>query len=362
MKIALITMHAARNYGAVLQTYALQHILQLLGDEIVIINYKRDNQQLWSYMFHVNKKFRKNPFLRFAFVIKTIIPKIRTSVLFSKFISRYISLSPIVRSGSEIAQKVKSDLYLVGSDQVWNPQANDGFDGMYFFEGCKGVKVSYASSIGIYELNDEEQEYIKNKLQNFRRVSVRENSSIFILKRLGIEAECMLDPTLLMDQDDWKQLAAPINIGNNYLLIYYFGNASNIMHIANKIAKERNLQVCRISVGFEKYKEDDIVVRFVSPEQFISLFLYASFVITNSFHGTAFSINFNKEFFCYPTTEHNARFDSILQMFNLEKRNLRELDENTLGDLKPIDFILLQEKLQEQRKKSIDYIESILHT
>ena len=361
MKIALITMHAARNYGAVLQTYALQHILQLLGNEIVIINYKQDNQQLWSYMFHVNKKFRKNPFLRFAFVIKTVIPKIRTSVLFSKFISRNISISPIVRSGSEITQKVKSDLYLVGSDQVWNPQANDGLDGIYFLDNCKGVKASYASSIGIYGLNNEEQQYMKRKLQDFKRVSVREISSIPILKQLGIDAECVLDPTLLIDQDGWKRLATPISLGDNYLLVYYFGNANNIMYIAKKIAKERGLRVCRISVGFEKYKEDDIVVRFVSPEQFVSLFLNTSFVITNSFHGTAFSVNFSKEFLCYPTTEHNALFDSILQMFSLEKRNLRELDENTLGDLKPIDFVILQEKLHEQRKKSMGYIESILH-
>lgn len=360
MTIAFITMHAARNYGAVLQTYALQQVLESLGHQTVVINYRRKNQKLWNYLFHTNKKFKQNIIYRSAFIFKTIIPKIRTSILFSQFILRHISLSPIVKCGNKIESKVNADLYLVGSDQVWNPQANDGFDSMYFLNDCKGKKASYASSIGIYELNASERKYIKEKLQHYQRVSIREISSILLLDQLGIKAECVLDPTLLLNRDDWEHLAVPINVENNYLLIYYFGNANGIMHIAKKIAKKRGLRICRISVGFEKYPEDELIVRFVSPEQFIYLFLHTSFVITNSFHGTAFSVNFCKEFLCYPTTEHNARFESILQMFDLKNRNLRKMSTEILDNLESINFVLVQEILQKQRSKSIQYIEEVL--
>ena len=128
------------------------------------------------------------------------------------------------------------------------------------------------------------------------------------------------------------------------------------METAVKVAKRKNLRICRISVGYETYSNDDIVFRFITPEQFVSLFHRSSFVITNSFHGTTYSINFSKQFLVYPTTDKNARFDSILQMFHLEDRNIRQLNVNQVDEIKEIDYSLVQNELNNQRKKSFQYL------
>lgn len=349
-------MHAARNYGAVLQTYALQQVLNQMGHESIIIDYRRSNQKLFGYLFYVNEKFRKNLFLSTAFVIRMIIPKLKTSILFSKFLSRKLYLSDKINGIKDVENKVQAELYCVGSDQVWNPNANNGFDKMYFLEGCKSKKISYASSIGIYDLNNKDLDVLGNHLSQFSSISIRESSSIPLLQKKNIATTCVLDPTLLITQNEWKKFSSDIKTPDNYLLIYFFGNAKDIMETAVKVAKRKNLRICRISVGYETYSNDDIVFRFITPEQFVSLFHRSSFVITNSFHGTTYSINFSKQFLVYPTTDKNARFDSILQMFHLEDRNIRQLNVNQVDEIKEIDYSLVQNELNNQRKKSFQYL------
>lgn len=356
MKIAFITMHAARNYGAVLQTYALQKVLNQMGHESIVIDYRRNNQKLFGYLFYVNEKFRKNFILSTAFVFKMIVPKIKTSILFSKFLSRKIHLSCKITKAKNVEKKIHADIYCVGSDQVWNPKANNGFDKMYFLNGCKAKKISYASSVGVYDLNAEDLNVLGDFLSQFSSVSIRESSSIPLLQKKNIAATCVLDPTLLINHVEWERFSSNIKVPGDYLLIYFFGNAKDIMDAAVRVAKLRNLRICRISVGYETYSNDDVIFRFISPEQFVSLFSNASFVITNSFHGTAYSVNFSKQFLVYPTTEKNARFDSILQMFHLEDRNIRQLNANQIDDIKDIDYSLIRNELNNQRDKSYQYL------
>lgn len=356
MKIAIITMHAARNYGAVLQTYALQTYLEDKGAKVEIIDYRRDNQKLVGYLFNVNAKFRSSKLKSLLFIIKTLIPKLCTSHLFSNFLQRKIHLSNPVEQGKAIADVVKADVYCTGSDQVWNPLANKGFNKMYFLEGAY-PKVSYAASIGLHTIEIQYQEEIRELLRNYSAISIREQSSITILEKLGMKGECVLDPTLLLTNDDWDKFATVSNnIPSKYLLVYYFGNTAAIMQMAQKIACEKSLRIVRVSVGFESYREDDIVLRFMTPEKFVGLFSKASFVLTNSFHGTAFSINYSVNFLVYPTTEHNARFDSILDMFDLQSRNLRLISDPLTSAQCCIDWNSVQKELDSRRKSSYKFI------
>lgn len=356
MKIVIITMHAARNYGAVLQTYALQKYLEERGAKVEIIDYRRDNQKLVGYLFNVNAKFRSSKLKSLLFIIKTFIPKLFTSRLFSKFLQRKIHLSTPVKHGDLIVDTVKADVYCTGSDQVWNPLANNGFNRMYFLEGAY-PKVSYAASIGIHSMEKQYQEEMSELLKDYCAISVREQSSISILEKLGMKGECVLDPTLLLTSDDWDKFATVGNIiPSKYLLVYYFGNTAVIMQMAQKIACEKSLRIVRVSVGFESYREDDIVLRFMTPEKFVGLFSKASFVLTNSFHGTAFSINYSVDFLVYPTTEHNARFDSILDMFDLQSRNLRLISDPLTSAQCRIDWDSVQKELNSRRKSSYRFI------
>lgn len=357
MKIAVITMHAARNYGAVLQTYALQKYLEDKGAQVTIVDYRRKNQKLVGYLLNVNTKFRSSKLKSLLFIAKTFIPKLCTSRLFSQFLYRKIHLSCPINQGDNISDVVQADIYCTGSDQVWNPLANSGFDPMFFIVGCN-PKVSYAASIGLHSLGEEYHEEMKKYLETYKAISIREQSSVQILDKLGFSAECVLDPSLLLTKADWDRFKVERKgLPIKFLLVYYFGNTASIMQKAAKIAKEKQARILRISVGFESYKEDDIVLRYPTPEEFVGLFSKASFVLTNSFHGTAFSINYGVDFLAYPTTENNARFDSILDMFNLQTRNLRNISDAVLAAKGGIDWNAVNQELEVRRKLSYQYIE-----
>lgn len=361
MKVAIITMHAARNYGAVLQTYALQHYFEEMGNEVGIIDYQLPNQTTKGYLFNVNSKFKKNPIIKLAYLAKTLYPKYITTRLFRDFQKRRLKLSePVTLDEEKRWNFPKADIYCSGSDQIWNPRANGGFNSAYFLDGVTGKKISYASSIGIHDLTDEEGQIIKEYLRDYSSISVRELSSIPILKQLGYQAVCVLDPTLLLGQEEWKCFSDGKLEEEPYLLVYYFGNAKSILSTANQIAHKRGLKVRRISVGFEKYTDDDVIEKFITPERFVSLFLNASYVITNSFHGTIFSINFEKQFLSYPTTDNNARFDSVFQMFDLQERNLRKYSGEEYINLPEVDYARVSRVLAEKREESYTYLKRAL--
>ena len=173
MKIAIITMHAARNYGAVLQTFALQEYCNKQGLSVEIVNYKRYNQTNIGYLFSINKKFQDSNLKKILFFIKTIIPKIKTTKLFSSFLKRRLNITKHeILVNSKLNLIPQAEVYCVGSDQVWNPCANNGLDKMYFFDGVKGKKISYASSIGVQEVNDDTKNLYKKYLSSFDSVSV----------------------------------------------------------------------------------------------------------------------------------------------------------------------------------------------
>lgn len=359
MKISIITMHAARNYGAVLQTYALQEYMEHNGHMVEIVDYRRWNQTLLGYILNVNKKYQSNIITRIVFIIRTIIPKMKTTILFSKFVKKRLHLSQFqIKSSKQIELIPSADIYCVGSDQVWNPIANSGLDCMYFWAGVNGRKISYASSIGVLNVDDEVKAAYRNYLSDFSSVSVREQTSVDLLNECEIDATCVLDPAFLLDKDGWRDFCSGYaKESDSYLLVYYFGNAQSIMQTAKRIAKDKGLRIKRIAVGFEKYNEDDEIERFITPERFIALFLDASFVITNSFHGTVFSINFEKEFLSYPVTENNARFMNILALFGLENRNLRNYKNDTIN---PINYSLVNSILERERLHSMEYLENAI--
>lgn len=363
MKVDILTMHAARNYGAVLQAYALQNVIENhFGYSAEIVNYVSTQRSNYRYFTKVIDRL-KHSHLKSMIYLAAIFPtRLYAQIIFKKFVRKHLNLSKQKASNSEELKKLNldADIFCAGSDQIWNPVHNDGLDGGFFLDFVQKDKrkISYASSIGTSELTQTQKSQMKELLSDFYAISYREYSTKNIFNDLEIEGEWVLDPTLLLDQSDWHSIAANKKLPSDYLLLYWFGNPKSIMTEAKRIAKERNLKIVRISTILRKYKNDEIVEYFPSPERFIQLFENAKFVITNSFHGTAFSINFNKQFYSKPAKQNDDRFYNLFKMFDIFDRDILEKFK-PLSD-NDISYGKINKRLDEMRNISYVFLEKAL--
>lgn len=365
MKIKVLTMHAAHNYGAVLQTYATQYVFEEKFDaECEIVNYVSTQRKLSRYLTKVIGKYKKSKLLSFLFIIRVLPERLLNHAVFSRFLKKNINVGKEQFETVDQLKKasIQADVFCVGSDQVWNPIHNDGIDEGFFlgFTDEEQIRISYASSMAIKELDTEYKDIVYKLLSRFKCISFREESTKSVLEDLQLTGTHVLDPTLLLGPKEWKSLIEKdIKIKTPYLLLYWFGNTDKVIQQAKELAKANNLRIVRISVGFEHYKGDDIVMRFISPEMFLGLFERASIVVTNSFHGTAFSINFKKQFYTFLSPDNmDERFSSILSMFDLTNRNMYECDN--IRNIPLIDYDEVHSKLNQMRKVSLDYLKRAL--
>lgn len=360
MRIGIVTFHRARNYGAVLQAYALQVALSKHG-ESKVIDYKSNKIEA------VYKKLIKTntikSFLRSAAYYVPVCLKTRKFRFFRK---RMLNCTkPIDTREQLLALNSYFDIFFTGSDQVWHYKHSD-FDKAYFldFVSDNKKKNSYAASFGFERIPQEyEYEYL-NLLKHFNNISVRERQGENILKQqLGLFGEVVLDPVFLLNKENWMALAGKKRkVKDKYILIYSFGS-KNIQNTAEKIAKEYNLKIVNVSFTFKeifnkKYK----TLLSVGPEEFVNLFMHAEYVVTNSFHGTSFSILFNKQFYTEllgNNSDVNSRLINILELFKLQDRFIKEGEDIDLS--RSIDYEKINPILERERIKSLEYIERVLN-
>lgn len=364
MRIGLITMHNVCNFGAVLQTYAMTVILNNLGHECTVIDYVPNVRKGLRVYFPIERDL---PFIRKIMSwIKWLPVRIGWATPFNKFMAeKYVLTSKkYIGNGSLVANPPIFDAYITGSDQVWNSASTDGLNEDYFLSFVpKGKrKISYAASISSDHLGYKEDDVIRGYLKDYTAISVREKQGVSLLKSIGIDnIEHVLDPTILLSLDDWIHIANESSIEQNdkYLLMYVLGSMPKLTEYAQKIASQRNLKVVKLGWDFRKPRGVDRIISFGTPQDFVKLFLNAEYVVTNSFHGTAFSINFNKDFMSFPSSPNNPRFMSLLKMFELQERCLKE--ESKLEDfVSGIDYTNVNEVLQDERKISLNFLQNAL--
>ena len=363
MKIAILTMHSARNYGAVLQSYALQFVIEKkFNHSPVILNYISTQRKNSKFFLKVIDRYKHSRLLSLLFVLALLPTRIYSQIVFSRFVKKFLYVDKKKVSDFKQLSKLEfdADIFCVGSDQVWNPHHNDGMDKGFFlaFVPDNKKKISYASSVATSELTDVQKNEMKEMLSSFSNISYREYSSEKIFKDIQLPAEWVLDPTLLLDKDEWHMMASCGRIPSDYLLLYWFGNVDSIIEKTIAVAKEKNLKIVRISTVLRKYPGDEIVEIFPTPQRFIQLFENAGFVITDSFHGTAFSINFNKQFYSYPVKRYDDRFYSLFEMFNVYDRDLRE--EYAKLSKEDISYSDVNMRLNEMRNKSDEFLKNAL--
>jgi hypothetical protein len=374
VKIGIITIFKANNYGAELQAFALQNKLELMGHESELIDYPfykhpthvtcRQSKPLFDIGLKNRLKEQVYPFLKSAqnFSIRNDIQT--REIKMGAFHQAHSRLSKVCYNSMETlyAADLPYDLFMVGSDQVWNPRMNSSLDPYFLtFAPPNKPRVSYASSFGVSVLPEHTKKIYAERLSAFNALSVREEQGVRIVHNLlGHAPEHVLDPTLLLDENDWTQVAVPVYKAVPYVLIYELMPCGALSEVAEHVASQiKNAQVVRIRGGAGIKKKPRVVENDdAGPSEFVGLFLGASAVVTNSFHGTAFAINFRKPVYpVIPVRMHNAsRIESLLELLGLKNRILHEASKMDV-DLGEIDYCAVMGRLECERKKSVNYLE-----
>lgn len=323
-KIATLTFHRAINYGAALQTYALQKSIQKLGYDTEVMDYRCDF--LESLHNPYSFKLYRTP-LHFLYALYKNRIKRDNRKSFREFLQKNVTLSSVVydKSNLKSAEQIY-DAFIVGSDQVWNCNCTK-FDKTYFldFVEDKNKKYSYAASIGINLETDELKKEYQRLLSDYKVLNVREEQGRQELASMGLEAQVAIDPTLLLDKKEWLKLAqkpSKLKFDEKYLLVYVIVETPTIFERAKKIAAQHKLEIIYINEMFFN-KSGVKNLNGVTPTEWLWLFANADFIVTNSFHGTAFSVNFEKQFAVEPLpvkTNVNSRIYDFLNLVGLSDR------------------------------------------
>jgi hypothetical protein len=369
-KISLITIFDNINFGTYLQAFALGQILKIKGFDVEIVNYIRSSETLPKIM---KKNLSKNIikiFYRFFYIIPQTVLMRKKNIL---FIKKFLRISKKYTSFEFLKNAPpKADVYLTGSDQVWNSWHNEGVDRSYYLDFAPVGKdrIAYGASIGMNDFQENEKRIIKEMLDKYKFISVREKKAKEVLKNLKIEnVEVVLDPTLLFSKDEWLKLV-DISIFKKkepYLLIYSVEGKSENNHIkdvADQVSKNKELSVYSVSSNgkirdFINFTDRDFIC--ASLPLFLSLFAQADFVVVSSFHGTAFSINMNKNFITISPSKFNTRIDNLLNICNLQERKISGINSYTNKLLDDIDYSGVNRILSCERTDSIHFLEKALH-
>lgn len=359
MKVGIITFHNSTNYGAVLQALALQKKLEIMGHDVEIIDYVCKNKIRLYKPIKLRKTIRGNieEIRNYPFKSK------KNKIMYSFMDREYRMTKEKFYDSSEIAKvSDKWDMVITGSDQVWN-YYNTGFDTTYlldFIDDSK-KKMSYAASFGVDEVVEKYSIKYKELLTTFTNISVREEQGRKIVKELtGKDAQLVLDPTLLFNGDEWRKIIrSDKEINEKYILFYSLHDSEGIKKLLNLISDKTGYKVIKIaSKGVDlKSKEYETII--ADPLEFIRLIDKAEVVVTDSFHGVAFSINLNKKFYVYFTEGINSysRVTNLLNLSGLENRIVNNFNFN-IDDC--IDYMNVNKRLEEKRNKSIEFINNSL--
>lgn len=356
MKAGILTFHMAFNFGAMLQAYALSKKLNGIGIEAEIIDYRLPFIDRYHHKYFLPELINKN-----GIIIGTLkfAKKTMCGYYSNKQWNRFYSFMTKDLPHSEQLTKealpdTDYDMYICGSDQIWNGELTGGLQSTYFCDFVKGdkIKLAYAASSGTSYIKGDNVD-IKKLLGNFSAIGARENRLCdFINNELHINAKQVIDPTLLLSADEWSDIVKKPKY-DKYLLIYAFQENNLIYDLARMIAKKKGLKIIAVSYRNKDIGDDIIQITDAGPKEFVSLFKYADFVCTTSFHGTAFSVIFNKQFYCVPHELYHERTDNLLDLLGLSDRNIYSLNECVDMD---IDYTKVSDKLSRERESSIKFI------
>lgn len=367
--IGILTYHTGYNFGASLQAYALQFTVNKLLNEAnkngncEIINFETYEFWLSREPYCIKPRRLKEYVKDFTRFIYRSQLKTREE-LFNSFTKNNLTLSDLYRTEQEVIDNSnKYSIIICGSDQIWNLSDKDSISpNLLFFLNFPKMqrRVSYAASFGnwIKYANERKNEFLP-WLKEFDLISVREKSGLDYLNSLGIKCEQVLDPTILLDRDEYEKICAGRIINEPYILLFSWAGSKCTVDVVKKISKMLNKRIITI-VPPPRTMFSGIVRKLdIGPSEFLSMIKYADFVVTDSFHGTVFSIIFEKAFYSVYSDEPDARIISLMNQLGLEEL-LIQSNEIDIGKAMNIDYGLVNKRKKNIIKKSIDFLKKAL--
>lgn len=354
-KVGVITFHNYDNYGAILQSYALQECLKRLGTEPEIIDYSCD---YISNPFQLKRLKNKGLFNYIYGAVGYIcyLPRRKKCNMFRKKM-RYSE-----PSNAETVSKMdgKYDVYITGSDQVWDWHLTD-FDRNYFLSFVtKGKKCSYAASIGEHLPAECYRAEYSSLLKDFDRILMRESYGADVVEQLiGSKPDCTCDPTLLLTGEEWEPLMAERTTRKPYILVYQLGINPSFVKFVKQLKKKTGLPVVYVPFPLVGALRCKLQVN-VGPSEWMRLFHDAEYVVTDSFHGAVFSLLFHRPFFVKVDGHHvNRRVQELLQRLDLTQRIIQgTLSDEMLTD--ETDYGFIDQELQAMREDSMKKLGEII--
>ncbi len=362
-RVGIITMyHNSENYGGILQAYALAKKLNLLGADAKQISFDTCGNRIFAPKKSIVTSVKSTV----AKCLKLLsVSRVKKSRIIKQFRDA-IPHTAVVNS-----DKIKSivndfDVFITGSDQVWNPSAMCS-EYLLGFVPPEKTKLSYAASISRDQLTKEEQVIFQNYLRNFTDISVRESHDVSLLEECANKKiEWVMDPVFLPDKQEWDEVADKRLISEPYVFCYFLNDKNKSSELIADFAKQTNTVTVQIDgLNMSSKKMTDQTVKNVGPKQFLSLIKYADYVLTDSFHAMSFSFIFKKNFIVFPRNKERGMESRITSFLKLIGRGDLFLDTE-ITDAKQIlhldkmDYTALYTDFEEKKAHSVNFLKQYL--
>lgn len=366
MKIGVITRHAAANYGSLLQTYATQEIFKELGYDSEIINYvkyeERGRNKAKTLLKNSNF-WNKNFLTRIAYKIIQTPNYNHMYKKFQKYREELLIQSKEYGSLEELKLSCpETDIYCTGSDQVWGRIGTDEYDKSYFLDFVPKEKkcIAYSSSFGKEKISENLQKDLPELLTKYSKLMLREQSAVDIVSELGFNNTALvLDPTLLLKKEQWEELIQTNKEKKKYVLVYQLHDNKKFDQYAKKFAKNKKMELIRVSPSFHNFFKSGKLKWLPTPNEFLTYFYNAEYILTDSFHATVFSLIFNKKFIDILPGETSTRIINMLELAGVKNRILKDYNDYETID-EEMDYKIVNDRLEEKRRESIQLLKNAI--
>jgi hypothetical protein len=367
MKIGILTYQRAHNYGALLQVYAMQTYLRELGHEASVIDYWPKyhalEYELIPYFKSLSFKRKIKSILLFLIGYPRILRRNRQ---YQKFVQEQFNLSTKPQyPNKEAIKDVEFDVVVYGSDQIWRNQNYPlfkGFDEIYFGSHPLNAlkKISYAASMGVINLKNEDLSFLEKMINNFDAISVREEELKKVLESFtDREVSLVLDPVFLIDKGKWETLIPERKIREKYILLYQLVPSEESIKLADLLQGYFGYKVIEIRGRVNSLLFGKRYMQTESPFEFLSLIENAEIIVSTSFHGSAFSLIFEKQFYAIGMGNNSGRIMTLLSSLEIGNRYVLNIEDANIKEV--IDYNSVNKKLKENRENSVFFLKNALY-
>lgn len=370
MKIGILTYHRSHNYGALLQGYALQTYLKKLGHQTEIIDYwpeyHADLYQLIPHFKALSYKGKVKSILLLLIGYSRILKRNRQ---YKQFIHKQFCVPHKPRyETKEAMNEIEYDLVVYGSDQIWrrsNFPLFKGFNDVYFGAYPINVKrkITYAASMGVIDVNDQDKPKLSQMLTNFDTISVREEElKQLVVDTMGHSVSLVLDPVFLLEKEEWLNLNPHLTSDSQdkYIFFYHLTPSNEAIELTNRLEAHYGYKVIEIRGRVEPLLFGDRYLHTGNPIDFISLIQNAEIVISTSFHGVAFSLVLEKQFYALGMKNNSGRVQSLLDKLGISDRLLSDINQANFEE--KIDYDKVNTEIASLKQQSKNYLINALGT